>query len=489
MSYYDNYKKHIHNNGGEANAQPTQSMPQTSQPIFSSPSPSHAGGNGQQPPKKGGGAKVAAIVTACLIGGLAIGGTIGYNVSNNHQTLLRDTSDEDVVDATTDEATNPFDSESTIPPASDKVFSIEEFTQKLDSKNRTAKTANEIYKEVGPSIVTVSSSYTVRQGNRTANATGSGSGIIISDEGYILTNNHVIESADAIKITTEDGAEHEAKLIGRDSRTDLAVLTFDNTEKKYPAAPLGNSADIEVGEMVVAIGNPLGELANTLTLGAISALDRTVEMEHGTMNFIQTTADISPGNSGGALINSYGEVIGVTSAKSTGNGVEGIGYAIPINEAKVVMEELINHGYVTGRPLIGINGQTVTEELAQIYNMPVGLYITAVGADSAAEKAELKVGDIIISVDGQEVSTVDEINAIKNEKKPGDVLALEVYRKASRIKIDLTLAEEKPALPQEQPTEETPQPEPTPFNPFEQGNGGQYQEDSMDEFFREFFGY
>lgn len=491
MSYYDHYKKYINQNGAPQQASQPHAPQQASQPVFSPP-PQQNNGFDPKPPKKGGRAKGAAIVTACLLGGLAIGGIIGHNVSSGNQTLSNSWSDDQIFDATTDSA-NPFDSESTIPPAGDKAFSIEEFTRRLDSKNRTAKTANEIYKEVSPSIVTVSSHYVVQQGSRTANATGSGSGIILSDEGYILTNNHVVESADTIKVTTEDGEEHEATLVGRDTRTDLAVLRFHNQDKKYLAAPLGNSADVEVGEMVVAIGNPLGELANTLTIGAVSAVDRTVEMDNGSMNFIQTTAAISPGNSGGALINSYGEIIGVTTAKSMGSGVEGIGYAIPINEAKVVVEELIQNGYVTGRPLIGINGTPVTEDLAQVYNMPEGLYITAVGKDSAAEKAGLKVGDIIVSVDGHEVKTVDDVNTIKNEKKPGDVLVLDIYRKASRSQVNLTLAEEKPAQPQEQ-AEEPAQPEATPFNPFEQnGRNGESVpfsgDDAMDEFFREFFGY
>lgn len=455
-------------------------------------------GGSQRPPKKKR-TGTAVVVASVLAGGMVLGGAVGWSASQNRQTsLYQDASTAQVTSnnqSTNNQVVDKVSEASTVTD-SNKAFNMEEFTKKLDASGKSSKTASEIYKEVNGSIVSVETTYTVQQGNRSAEASGAGSGIIISDDGYILTNCHVVEGASSISITTADGEKHDAELVGLDSQTDLAVLKFDNSNKQYTAAPLGDSSTVEIGEMVVAIGNPLGELANSLSIGAISAAERTIEMDNGSMSFLQTTAAISPGNSGGALINSYGEVIGVTTAKSTGSGVEGIGYAIPINDAKTVIEQLINNGYVTGRPVLGINVQVIDDEIAQVYNMPEGLYITNVSDNSAASKAGLKVGDIIVSFNGKATTTSEELNEAKNASKPGDTVAVEFYRKGQLQKVSVTLDEQKPetetqqaeSTQQEQQQGQATDPSTQNPNYYEYNFDGSGDDQALEEFFRSFFG-
>ncbi|MBE7048871.1 MAG: trypsin-like serine protease [Ruminococcaceae bacterium] len=300
----------------------------------------------------------------------------------------------------------------------------------------------------------------------------SGSGIIIRHDGYVVTNNHVIDGASEITVTTIAGQSLDAKVVGKDSRTDLAVLKVES-QAALPFAELGDSSTLRVGEIALAIGNPLREeLAGTLTVGYISAINRSMVIDGKQMTMIQTDAAINPGNSGGALLNIYGQVIGINTAKSTGYDVEGLGFAIPINEAKPIIESIIQHGYVTGRVVIGITGQTVTEAIAQANNLPIGVYVRSVLADSAAEKADLRIGDVITACDGQTVTTIDEINKIRDTHKVGETMTMTINRNGKTMTIRLTLQEEKPVeeepqqapqLPQQQ---EIPQQIPFPFSWF-----------------------
>ena len=262
---------------------------------------------------------------------------------------------------------------------------------------------------------------------------GSGSGIIISTDGYIVTNQHVIADANTITVILNSGEEFEATLIGADARTDLAVLKINKTG--LTAAPLGDSNLAEVGDLAVAIGNPLGqELAGTVTAGVISAVNRKMTVDGRTYNLIQTDAAINPGNSGGALVNKYGQVIGINSIKMSQEGVEGIGFAIAMSEAKPIIDDLMNNGYVSGRPLIGI---TATESRN-------GLTVYTVSEDSGAKKAGVKVGDLIIKADGIVVKTVDELNDIKDKKSPGDKVTLTIIRDGELLEIKVELQEDKP---------------------------------------------
>ncbi len=259
---------------------------------------------------------------------------------------------------------------------------------------------------------------------------GSGSGIIISDDGYIVTNEHVIEGATKISVILNTGEEYEAALVGKDTKTDLAVLKIEASTTLTPAV-LGDSDSVKVGESVVAIGNPLGqELSGTTTHGIISAVNRTMTVDNRTYNLLQTDAAINSGNSGGGLFNQYGEVIGINSIKINSTGVEGIGFAISISEAKSIIEELMSEGHVS-RPLVGI----------EIKSTPYGLFIDSVVEGSGAEAAGLQAKDMIIEVDGKQVSSTSEINQIRDTKQPGDKLSFKIARNGQYMDVDVTLGE------------------------------------------------
>ncbi len=282
-----------------------------------------------------------------------------------------------------------------------------------------------------------------------------GTGIVMTADGYIITNAHCIYDTEsdyqcgkAISVSVvmgnEDETEYDAQIVGYDLETDLAVLKIDATG--LTPAEFGNSDDLRVGEMVVAIGNPLGfELFGTTTCGIVSALNREITINEKDMTLIQTDAAINSGNSGGPLLNGYGQVIGINSAKMSSTygsaSVEGLGFAIPISDAKDILEDLINHGYVTGRPQLGISGVDVSESDSQHYNMPQGVYVYAVTTGSAAELAGIRQGDIITAIGDVEVSTTDALNEEKNKYNAGDVIKMTVFRSGEFLEFDLTLQE------------------------------------------------
>lgn len=276
---------------------------------------------------------------------------------------------------------------------------------------------------------------------------GSGSGVIISSDGYIVTNNHVVENATKITVILNSGEEYEGKVVGTDSSTDLAVVKIEANGLTY--AQMGTSSTLRVGETAIAIGNPLGqEFAGTTTQGIISGLNRSVTIDNKTMNLIQTDAAINPGNSGGALVNEYGLLIGINTAKISSSTLEGLGFAIPIDEAKPIIQELITNGYVTGRPVIGIAGRAVTEEDAKAYNLKVGVYVSSLTPNGPAHMAGIKIGDIIVECEGEPVETVDDINEIKNKKSPGDEISVKVYRRGENVSVKIILGEENPGTAQ-----------------------------------------
>ena len=277
---------------------------------------------------------------------------------------------------------------------------------------------------------------------------GAGSGVIISQDGYVITNNHVIAGASHIVVTLHDKSKYDAVLIGTDPSTDVAILKIDATDLQ--AAVMGDSSKLAVGETAIAIGNPLGSLGGTVTNGIISALDRDITVEGQTMRLLQTNAAISPGNSGGGLFNANGELIGIVNAKSGATDSEGLGFAIPINTAKKVAEDLISAGYVTGRPALGVTVINILDAQTAIrYGMTtLGVYIAEVNPGSGAEKAGVQVGDRIVIIDGKEVSqNVDVSNALK-DKKIGDVVNLQVAREGRIISIDVELTEQSQAAQQ-----------------------------------------
>lgn len=314
-------------------------------------------------------------------------------------------------------------------------------------------TAIDVASKVQPSIVGIQIEYSVTSfmfGGYSSSATASGSGIIISEDGYILTNNHVVSSSsnssyysmsEAQKITVKlynSNETYEAKIIGSDSQTDLAIIKIDATG--LTAAELGDSNSVKVGEFAMAIGNPLG-LDSSVTCGIVSAINREVTDEDGNKYVaIQTDAAINSGNSGGALVNSEGKVIGINTLKLSGNGVEGIGFAIPISSTFDITQQLIQYNKVI-RPYIGISGRDVTESLSKKYNYPIGIYITRIEDFSSAEIAGLKIGDVITAVDGTAVTTMDELNEIKNTHNVGDEIVLTIFRNGETRDVTLKLKE------------------------------------------------
>ena len=334
-------------------------------------------------------------------------------------------------------------------------------TTNLVSLSNFSNTAVFAANKILPSIVGIEVSYNVTSNSigsffgysQPQSSTATGSGIIISEDGYIVTNNHVVDSsssnsyyelskATSIKIklnstTYGDDATYDATVVGQDSQTDLAVLKIEKTG--LIAAEFADSDQAVVGEFVMAVGSPLG-LDTTVTQGIISAVNREVESDGTKYTCIQTDAAINSGNSGGALVNSDGKVIGINTLKLSGTGVEGIGFAIPINSATDVISQLKDHQKVL-RPYIGITGINLDEQTAKKYKLEVGVYIKSVEDFSPAEKSGLKSGDVIIKADGKSITTMDELNEIKNSHQIGDTITLTVNRNGNNKDITVTLEE------------------------------------------------
>lgn len=312
----------------------------------------------------------------------------------------------------------------------------------------------EIAKTAGPSMVgirmTVATSVKQFLDSGGEELRAEGSGVIIREDGYIMTNYHVVSYADprnkenqrtALEVFLPDKRQAKAKFVGGDQLNDLAVIKIDL--KNLTVADLGDSSRLKVGEPAVAIGNPLGlEFAGSVTAGVISALNRTISVEDRTLNLIQTDAAINPGNSGGALVNSEGKVVGINTVKISVSGVEGLGFAIPINDAKPVISQLIKYGYVKGRPLIGISGREITQSMADYYKLPKGIFIVRVEPDSGADKAGIRKRDIMIGLAGKKVATMAELNAVKKSYKAGDTVNTVVVRGKRKISLKLTFSEE-----------------------------------------------
>jgi serine protease Do len=286
----------------------------------------------------------------------------------------------------------------------------------------------------------------------TYTATGTGTGVVITDNGYIVTNAHVIYDSEngageakSVSVILNDEENYDAEIIGYDTDCDIAVLKIK--AEGLTAAEFGNSDELRLGESVIAIGNPLGfELMDTVTGGMISGLNRNITINDKAMNLIQTDAAINSGNSGGPLINKYGQVIGINSSKMSSSysgqaSIEGIGFAIPSNSVSSIVDDIMKYGYVTGKPQLGVSCQDVTENLSEMFDLPVGVYVTAVSDGSAADKAGLKKGDVITAVDGKEVKTCEELNAQKNLHSAGDKIELTYTRDGKEEKAEVTLDE------------------------------------------------
>ena len=308
-----------------------------------------------------------------------------------------------------------------------------------------AQTPRMVYENNAKSVVAVSSTVQTNYYGQTRQGTSTGSGFIISDDGYVVTNHHVVEGATDVTVTLSTGDEYTAKVIGSDSLNDVALLKVEATG--LPAVKLGSSDKLAIGDMVCAIGNPLGSLTATLTVGYVSGKDRQVTTDNSTINMIQTDAAINSGNSGGPLFNMYGEVVGITSAKysgttSSGASIEGISFAIPIDDVMSIIDDLQEYGYVTGAYL----GVTVTDTdaaAAKLYGMPTGAYLNTVEDRGAADRAGVQPKDIIIGLGDTDISNRTELTRVLRRFKAGDTTTITVIRSGERMTMDITL-DEKP---------------------------------------------
>ena len=350
---------------------------------------------------------------------------------------------------TTNSSSNKTSLESNLSTSTDNSVNTS-----LVSISNYSDTGVYVAQKVLPSVVGIKVEYSVSsvfyRNQSTATASAEGSGIIISEDGYILTNNHIINSSSnssfyeiskANKIIVSlynDETEYEATIIGTDEQTDLAVIKIDKTG--LTSATLGNSDTIQVGEFAMAIGNPLG-MQSSVSSGMISAVNRKVTSDNKTYTLIQTDTAINSGNSGGALVNSKGEVIGINTLKMSGSGIEGMGFAIPINSAKPIAEQLIEYNKVK-RPYIGIIGRDIDEQTAKNNNLVTGIYVLNIEEFSAAEKAGIKIGDVITEFNGTKVSTMDELNDLKNSLSIGTEVTLTINRNGESKQLKLTLQEQ-----------------------------------------------
>ena len=311
----------------------------------------------------------------------------------------------------------------------------------VDGKN--AMSDAEVYAAGVNSVVSINVTGTsgtnfFGQAVQTASA---GSGFILTKDGYIVTNYHVVKDGETVKVTLYSGDEYEAKYVGGDEDYDIAVIKVEATDLQ--PVTLGNSDSLNVGDHVLAIGNPLGELTFSMSGGMVSCVNRAINVDGTPFNMIQTDASINPGNSGGPLFNQYGEVVGIVSAKysSTGNeSVEGLGFAIPINDVFAMIQDIMTNGYVTNKPYLGVTAGTMTEQMAAQYRYDItsGVFIYSVEEDSAADQAGLKMGDVITKVDDTAITSMEDLTVAKKQYSAGDTCTLTVYREGQETTVELT---------------------------------------------------
>lgn len=405
--------------------------------------------------KKSGKGVVVAIAIVCLIFGLGVGGGAMWLATRNSDSETVEPAVTAEIEQSRQEiggaesGTTPETEETGDETAQKDNPAINSTTIEITTNSdTTSMTPQSVYEHYVNAVVAISNEGTSTNIFGQVSATASsGSGMIISKDGYILTNNHVVEGAERLTVTMTNGEEYEATLVGADSDNDVALIKIEGTD--FPTVSIGDSDSIQVGEQLCAIGNPLGELTNTLTVGYVSALDREIDEDGIPINMFQTDCAINSGNSGGPIFDMNGNVVGVTTAKYSASllsgsaSIEGIGFCIPINDAMDIVNDLLQYGYVRGRVSMGIMCQAISSTVTQYYNLPAGIYISSVESGSAAEKAGLVQGDIICAIDDVEVLSVTDLKAKLKEYAPGDTATLQVYRNETHQteEVDITFDE------------------------------------------------
>ena len=360
------------------------------------------------------GLRVTALALCCALLGGAVGGGVAYYAGNRP-------------------------GETSVNVSSRPATQVSVNT--VDGKN--AMSDAEVYAAGVNSVVSINVTGTsgtnfFGQAVQTASA---GSGFILTKDGYIVTNYHVVKDGETVKVTLYSGDEYEAKYVGGDEDYDIAVIKVEAADLQ--PVTLGDSGSLNVGDHVLAIGNPLGELTFSMSGGMVSCVNRAINVDGTPFNMIQTDASINPGNSGGPLFNQYGEVVGIVSAKysSTGNeSVEGLGFAIPINDVFAMIQDIMTNGYVTNKPYLGVTAGTMTEQMAAQYRYDItsGVFIYSVEEDSAADQAGLKMGDVITKVDGTAITSMEDLTVAKKQYSAGDTCTLTVYREGQETTVELT---------------------------------------------------
>ena len=381
-------------------------------------------------------AKVIAIVLACaIIGtGCGFGGAALYR-SSTRQTVTLQQSDRAPVTV----SVKQVDGQTKMEPA-------------------------EVYASTVNSVVSINTTATAGTNifGQTVETASAGSGFIISSDGYIVTNYHVVKGATSVKVTLYSGDTYDATVIGGDSDYDVAVIKINASG--LPAVTLGSSADVNVGDTVLAIGNPLGELTFSMSQGIVSCCDRAINVDGTPFNMIQVDASINPGNSGGPLVNLYGEVVGIVSAKYSSYSnttVEGLGFAIPISDVRAIITDIIENGQVTGKAYLAIKAGTMTEQMAAQYDIDIteGVFVYSTESGGAGEKAGLQLGDVITKLNDTAITSMTDLTMAKKSYKAGDTVTLTVYRSGEYITLDLTFDQQPQTTGEdtEQDTQQTPQ--------------------------------
>lgn len=408
--------------------------------------------------KKGHGARLVALMLACAL----VGGLVGAGATGAVSTAMKRSANTTSI-AVSDRETTEVE---TVAVTGAKKLSY-----------------TELYKANIDSVVSINTTITTNVFNQTVENASAGSGFIITTDGYIVTNYHVIDSADTVKVTLYDGSTYDAKIVGGDEDYDIAVLKIEATGLK--AVTFGDSSKLQVGEDIAAIGNPLGELTFSMSEGIVSSVDRAINVDGTPFNMIQVSAAINPGNSGGPLFNTYGEVVGIVSAKYSSyasTSVEGLGFAIPINDVIAMVEDIMENGRVTNRPYFAMTAGSVTANYAQQNGLAVsaGVLVNSVEENGAAAKAGLKSGDVIVKVGDKTISSMKDLNAVKKSYKAGDTAKIVVNRAGTEVELSITFD----AAPEQTQTVEQPQQNQQPNNYY---SGDGYYSDPW-SFFDNFFG-
>ena len=381
----------------------------------------------KKPPKTG--RRLAAIALVAALTAGTVGGAVGYRMGSRP------------AESTTDGTEAVSQLTMTQQPAHAATSLADNGLELAPAHSDKLLEPADVYAQNVDAVVAINTEGSQNVWGQATRFAASGSGFIITKDGYVVTNHHVIENATTITVTLTSGESYPAELIGSDEENDVALLKIDAAD--LPVVSIGDSDDLQVGAQVAAIGNPLGELTNTLTVGYVSALDREINTDGTPINMLQTDAAINSGNSGGPLFDMYGNVIGITTAKYASSTVEGLGFAIPINDAMKIVADLKMYGYVIGRPYFGVYTDDLTVTMASYYNLPVGVYVTSVVEGAAADKAGLQGGDIICSIDGKRCQTQTELSSIMKQYSAGDTAQVEIYRSGEYRTVPITF-DEKP---------------------------------------------